>query len=437
MSPRVSEMFWSGLKRCLLVAAAALQMLLAYTAVLWMLGPQALDTRCYVQSVSADAAVICKVDSKARQLRFSLWLQGREVQARQSGPTIRHAVRFAGLQPATSYGYRVEDVETSVVVGGVERSFRTAPTDDAATVRFVAVGDSGDLPWWYNFHPQGYSHLHHLLKWTQEPWQWEVARWMAAQRPDFFLHLGDIVYWRDLYDAHGEAFFRPFEPILGQTPIYMLAGNHDLPRAGQPVPFEQLFHHPDPAPVGPPQRSYSFAFGSVRMVVFDVTTPAWRQPPMFDWLRRQLETATEPWLVVAVHVPCFSVYRLENPQLRDELWPLLQAHGVDLVLSGDDHHYARFRRTDAAGTSPIQLIAGGGGKKLYQFDQADPRLVPGVSQSAWSFVCFEAKGLQLHCRAMTSRDAVIDSWTLDRRAGKLAANIQPGRRQRILRLRKN
>ena len=169
-----------------------------------------------------------------------------------------------------------------------------------------------------------------------------------------------------------------------------------------------------------------------------MTTAAWRNPAVLAEFRKELESATEPWLVVAIHRPCFSVYREEeDADLRDELWPILHEYGVDLVISGDDHHYARFRHTDPDSTSPIQLIAGGGGKKLYPIKkQDDPRLVPGKSKSVWSFLSFEAKGLQLHCRAMSSAEAVLDTWTLDRRQGKLAAGIRQGRRERILRLRR-
>lgn len=425
---------WTVFKRVCLVVAAGLQMVVSYTMVLWVLGPLPLDTPCYVQSVSTGSVVLCKVDRQHRKLRFDLLREGQEVQSKLNGPTSLHAVRFEGLQPATTYTYLVRAFDTADPVEH-RGSFRTAPTDDRAIVRFTAVGDSGDMPWWYNFHKQGLSHVRHVLSWTEETAQWEVARWIAAQDPHFFVHLGDIVYWPDPYDAHGEAFFRPFEPVLRQAPIYMLAGNHDLPTDGRSPPFERLFHHPEPAEGGHPQRTYSFAFGSVRIVAFDVTTPSWHGAPMLAWLEKTLTEATEPWLIVAIHRPCFSVYRAEDLKLRDTLWPLLHRHGVDLLLSGDDHHYARFRPTDPDGTGPIQLIAGGGGKKLYVFDEADPRLVPGKSKSVWSFLAFEAKGLQLHGRAMSSSQTVLDSWTLDRRVGTLKPEIHPGRRDRILRLR--
>jgi hypothetical protein len=426
---------WAAVRLIGLSVAAGLQMLLYTTVVLWGAGPLPLDTGCYVQAVSSDSALVCKVDGDNRTLRFDLLRDGHKVQSKQSGPTTLHAVRFDDLESAARYTYLVQalDEASPVSYGG---EFRTAPIDDRTTVRFTAVGDSGDLPWWHNFHHLGLNQLSHVLSWTEEPWQWEIARWIAAQDSHFFVHLGDIVYWRDLYDAHGEAFFRPFEPVLRRTPIYMVAGNHDLESGLGSSPFDKIFHHPESTVTESSQRSYSFSFGSVRVIAFDVMTSGWRDPATLAGFRKELEEASEPWLIVAIHRPCFSVYRTEDAALRDELWPILHEYGVDLVISGDDHHYARFRQTDADSTSPIQLIAGGGGKKLYAFNEQDPRLVPGKSKSAWSFLSFEAKGLQLHCRAMSSAEAVLDAWTLDRRQGKLAPGIRPGRRERILRLRR-
>jgi len=425
---------WFAARKACLVVAAGLQMALCYTLVLWVMGPLPLDTPCYVQSVSTTSATVCKVDRRHRTLCIDLLRDGRKVQSKTSGPATIHAARFDGLRPGTQYSYAVAESGAPSEPSHTG-SFRTAPNDDREIVRFTAVGDSGDVPWWYNFHKQGLSRVRHVLAWTEETQQWEVARWIAAQDPHFFVHLGDIVYWPDLYDAHGEAFFYPFEPLLRRASICMMAGNHDVPAGGGPAPFGEIFHHPSPASAGLPQRNYTCSFGSVRLVVFDVATSTWNSAPMLAWLEKTLAGASEPWLVVATHRPCFSVYREEDPELRDRLWPLLRDYGVDLVLSGDDHHYARFRPVGPGATSPIQLIAGAGGKRLYEFNEDDPRLEPGKSLSVWSFLSFEAAGLQLHCRAMASPEKEIDSWTIDRRAGKLGPGIRPARRDRILKLR--
>src|SRR5690606_692605 len=141
--------------------------------------------------------------------------------------------------------------------------------------------------------------------------------------------------------------------------------------------------------------------------------------PARAWLERTLATAGEPWLVVAIHAPCFSVYREEKPWLRDELWALFVRHRVDLVLSGDDHHFARFHPPPGGG--PIQYVVGGGGRTRYDIVTADPRLEAGAK--AWSFLLGEVEGLRMECRAMGSATEVLDRLVIDRRDGPLPEGL--------------
>ena len=128
----------------------------------------------------------------------------------EDDPTAVHAIRVDGLQPGTRYVFTIA-AEGSRVDGG---SFRTAPVGDDVPVRFAAVGDTGELPWWFNMHIIGWSRIRPALAWTWTPPQWDVAAWIGAAKPDFFVHLGDIVYWRNIRPAYEEAFFRPFAGLL-------------------------------------------------------------------------------------------------------------------------------------------------------------------------------------------------------------------------------
>lgn len=414
-------------KRIALFALPVLGLLVG----LWIAGPAPLETDGYVQSVTATAAVVCKVDASARQLSLRVEPSGAAAAAPpapvvEAAATALHALRVEGLRPGNVYRYALREGDRVVARG----EFRTAPADDRKTVRFVAVGDSGNMPWWFNMHRIGWSRLRPLLTYTHRTQQWAVARWIAAERPDFFLHLGDIVYWPDVWDAHGEAFFRPFAPVLQRTALFTLAGNHDL--RSSPAPFDRIFHNPIDATAARSSRDYTFAWGALRVVALDVLDESWQQGPRRAWLEKTLAEASEPWLVVACHVPCFSVYRDEQAPLRDTLWPLLRAHAVDLVLSGDDHHYARFRRPQP--DDPVQCIAGGGGKSLYTFRADDPRLA--ASARTYGFVSVEVRGTVLRVLALGAGGAELDRFEIDRSRGDLPASIHAGRRARILALRK-
>jgi hypothetical protein len=412
-----------------------LTFLLAGVGGLWIAGPPPLETGVYVQRVTTDGATIAKVDEHARRLTVRIWAEGDEanpIVVSEDAVVVEHAIRVNGLRQGTRYEFVLEADGVRVDEG----TFRTAPVGDDVPVRFAAVGDSGQLPWWYNMHRMGWSRIRPALAWTSTPQQWHVADWIDAQDLHFFVHLGDIVYWRQLREAHEEAFFRPFASMLRDTPLYALIGNHDVPRDGGPPPFENLFHNPSPKGVGRPNRNFTAAWGSVRLIGLDVVDPDWEKGPVRGWLEKTLSAATEPWIVVATHAPCFTAYqkRTEAPALRDVLYPLLAKHGVDLVMSGDDHHFVRFKPSSPDG--PIQVVVGAGGKSLYEVKQHDTRVA--ASASTWSFLFVEATGLRLDVRVMGAAgdELLRDGFTIDRTKGALPTTISAGRRARIERLRK-
>ena len=402
-------------------------LLLAAFAGCWIAGPPPFETGVYIQSVTQEGAVIAMVDRSRRRLRARVWRFGDPENRRvvvEDTAVLEHAIAVTGLAPATSYEFELLEEQVVVATG----SFGTAPSTDLAPVRFAAVGDSGDLPWWWNMHKLGWSRARPLLAWTETPQQWSIAQWIEAQKPDFFVHLGDIVYWRELRAAHEEAFFRPFAGLLETTPLFSMVGNHDIPRDGSEPPFERVFHNPSPAKVGRRSRNYSIAWGSVRVIVLDVVDPLWQTGATRMWLEKTLRTASEPWLIVATHLPCFSVYakRTESPELRDGLWKLLTRYGVDLVLSGDDHHFVRFKPT--APDSPIQVTVGGGGKSLYDV-KPDDRIAK--SAKAWGFALVEAEGLVLRVQVLGKPGTVLDEFTIDRRTGPLPETMRLIRKTRI------
>lgn len=58
----------------------------------------------------------------------------------------------------------------------------------------------------------------------------------------------------------------------------------------------------------------------------------------------QVDRASTPWLIVAVHAPFYHTYLghyKEAECMRQAYEPLLVEHGVDIVLSGHVHAYER------------------------------------------------------------------------------------------------
>lgn len=413
----------SGRKWALALAAG----LVAVLGGLWLAGPAPLATGPFVERVTAHSAVVSRIDRSPSQLELVVEAEGAAggapIRVSETAPVIRHAVRVEGLEPATHYRYRLD--------GDVGR-FRTAPIDDRTPVRFAAVGDSGAMPWWFNMHRFGWGWLRPLLELTQRTGQWDVAEWIAAQDPDFFVHLGDIVYWpRDRREAHEEAFFRPFDPVLRRGAVFAITGNHDYPLRFAPPPFDEIFLSPESTAPNP-KRNYSFAWGSVRVVAVESPVGIWRpDTELHRWVDHALAAAAEPWLVVVVHTPCQSAFRPAKPLFQKSLCRLFELHGVDLVVSGDDHLYQRFRRRVADG--PIQVTAGGGGKDLYDVQTDHPQLELAVKE--FGFLLVEADGARLVVQALGEGGRVLDRFEIDRRSGPLPAAMSAARRARLAALR--
>jgi 3',5'-cyclic AMP phosphodiesterase CpdA len=90
--------------------------------------------------------------------------------------------------------------------------------------------------------------------------------------------------------------------------------------------------------------------------------------------------------------------------LVDRLAPVLARHGVDLVLSGHDHHYER--------TEPIEgvtYVISGGGCKL---TGVDPRPFAAVALSELQFLRVRATRQRLRARCVGVDGEVLDAFEL-------------------------
>ena len=72
---------------------------------------------------------------------------------------------------------------------------------------------------------------------------------------------------------------------------------------------------------------------------------------MADWLKKDLAQNTQPWLIAAFHHPPYTKgshdsdnagdSRGRMQDMRENILPILEKAGVDLVLSGHSHMYER------------------------------------------------------------------------------------------------
>jgi predicted phosphodiesterase len=293
----------------------------------------------YVQGVTASSAVICWV-SQHPGSGVVEYGKSPELGCKETDPRVRrrHVVALAGLDPGSTYHYRVEGV------GGLSPTgcFRIAPVGDDSRFSFAVVGDSG----------------------SGGKGQLAVAALLERLRPDLVLHTGDVVYPAGQERHYDRRFFAPYRNLIKMVPLFPVLGNHDV-RKGNGAAFLENFHPPLGSP-GSTKRYYSFDWGNTHFVALDSelyhgdrgSNPEEQR----DFLERDLATTRKRWTVAFLHrSPYGSSRHGGDEKVREDLEPLFVKHGVDLIFSGHDHVYER--------TVPITgvtyVVSGGGGRRLY------------------------------------------------------------------------
>jgi predicted phosphodiesterase len=387
-----------------------------------------LQSGVYLQHVTAQSAVVCKVTPEAADLELQVFDGGSQVARLTSRERRRHEFAVTGLAAGRTYGFQL--FQRGAAVPMDQGEIRTAPVSDREPIRIAAVGDSGAQPWWVWLEQS-------LLFYGPARWQWlppsntvaRIGQQIAAADPHFVLHLGDIVYPYGQSRHYGPGFFRPFADLLRRTPVYPVLGNHDVlyDEGRQALASFQL---PVGATTGD-ERCYSFAYGSVRVITADfnvsVEDRVDGQSPAVLHLERELAAATEPWVIVTSHFPIRSASRQGNrADLMLKVTPLLRDYGVDLYLAGHDHTYQRFESPDEV---PM-VVSGAGGKSLYEVHPW-PHAKVFLARYHWCWL--EATGERLRFEARAVEGETFDSLELlhDEAWVNRAPKLSKGRLERI------
>jgi hypothetical protein len=254
-------------------------------------------------------------------------------------PTTEHTVRLSGLSPATGYSYSIGS-PAETLAEGADCRFETAPpAGQAAPTRVWVTGDSGSLSFGsvdvlamrdaYNSHA-------------------------GARHTDVWLILGDNSYEDGTDQEYQTNFFGVFSSTLRQTAPWPTIGNHETYSATPDGRFSYLDvfsfitngEAGGVASVTP--KYYSFDHANIHFVSLDAMTQSRAADgAMANWLRTDLAATTNQWIIAFWHHPPYtkgshdSDTETELVEMRQNIVPILEAHGVDLVLCGHSHNYER------------------------------------------------------------------------------------------------
>lgn len=149
-------------------------------------------------------------------------------------------------------------------------------------------------------------------------------------------------------------------------------GNHDYQtdRAG---PTYRYFGDR----IGPPGKGYySYDLGEWHVIVLNselaVDGTSAEKAAQLQWLRRDLADHRQLCTMSYFHRPLFSSSYRQGVREMRAIWTILYNAGVDLILSGHDHHYERFSPQAPSGVVDAsrgieQILVGTGGATLRGF----------------------------------------------------------------------
>lgn len=340
----------------------------------------------YVNHVTENEARILWVSRPGTATHAELMhvAEGSTVVELTSAPITRrtemlHTAKLSGLKPGHSYVYKV-DCGRDRVVGKLHTAL---PRNTAESFRFIVYGDTRS-------HPE----RHRMV----------VARMKKDLPVAFVVHTGDLVENGMVWDDWTRDFFTPTRDLFSHTTIWPVRGNHE--RDG--VWYRALFDLPGN------ELYYSFDYGNLHVVMLDCyLNPEDRNsadPEMLRWLEADLASCDAEWIMVGYHNPTFNIGGHASKWGQEDVLPILEKYGVDLVVNGHSHIYERFRPIGPAGGKPIiHIVSGGGGAPTYP---VRPSPILTASESELHHCLFTIRGNRLDMVTRTPEGKVIDQMTL-------------------------
>ncbi len=240
----------------------------------------------------------------------------------------RHTLTITGLQPGTTYYYRIGDAERGF--WSDEATLTTADNSDSFTFLHTSDCQAG-------------------LEKQYQNWA-TVLDTAFANHPDaaFIMSSGDQV-------DHGDNFyqwkwmFNANQPRLMSTVLMPAAGNHEekgtdaiinnfvLPNAPQQNTEEGVY--------------YSFDYNNAHFMVLNsnnLNSKKGLSDDQINWLKKDAAASSKQWKIVMLHKAVYSNGSHYDDKdvvaIRSQLATLMPQLGIDVVLQGHDHVYLR---TDA------------------------------------------------------------------------------------------
>jgi len=291
---------------------------------------QTLSRGPYLQNGSTSAITVRWRTSSSTDsvVRYGTTAGNLNLSVTNATAKTEHELRVTGLSANTRYYCSVGN-GAATLASGNDYFFVTAPTS-GKTTRVWVIGDAGTGS-------SGQANVRNAY-----------YAFTGARGTDLWLMLGDNAYADGTDSEYQSKMFNVYGNVLRNTVVWPTLGNHDghsASSSSQTGPYYNIFTLPRSGEAGGiasgTEAYYSFDYGNIHFVClnsYDVnrsTTGA-----MLTWLQNDLAANTTDWLIAFFHHPPYSKgshnsdTESELVQTRQNAVPILESHGVDMVLSG-------------------------------------------------------------------------------------------------------
>ena len=257
--------------------------------------------------------------------------------------------------------------------------------NDASKIFFHVAGDTGGVK---------YPIPQQIVEMAME------SDLQGPDRPAYFYHLGDVVYYFGQASEYYPQFYEPYAKY--QAPIFAIPGNHDGDVApGDNTPSLDAFVRnfcakepkvvPDSVEVNRPAMTQPNVYFTLE-APFVTTIGLYSNVPeggAFDdaqikWFKDELGKAPkDKALIVTVHHPAYSadMYHSGSKVIEETLDGAFSESGrfADVILTGHVHNYQRFTRNVDNKHVPYLVVGAGGYWHLHYMQKLlnkDPLPVP-------------------------------------------------------------
>lgn len=300
----------------------------------------------YLQQATPNSIIIKWRTNTAgtTKVNFGTSLSGLTSSVTNTVSSVDHEIKLTGLLPYTKYYYSLSTITSTLVAPATDLYFRTMPNyGQKGDYRFWVIGDAGTGG--NNQRDSRNAFLSYNNNHNIDGWIW----------------LGDNAYDGGFDSEYQSNVFsnNTYENQLKNIVVWPAPGNHDynhnIPFSPSPAYFD-IFTLPSNGECGGlasgTEKYYSYNYGNIHFIVldsYDVSRSS--SGAMATWIQNDLTANTQPWVIAYWHHPPYTKgsHNSDNSNfldgelvdMRQNILPILEAKGVDLVLNGHSHVYER------------------------------------------------------------------------------------------------